>query len=410
MPRLDFKGRVFVENHHLAVPFHELLPVRAKGLSERASLHDNLIIHGDNLAALKALLPTYHGKVKCIYIDPPYNTGKEGWAYNDRVNSPLMQDWLARVVDRDDLTRHDKWCAMMLPRLKLLRELLRDDGAIFVSIDDNELHHLRCLMDEVFGEHNRVGQIVWHGSTDNNPTNIATEHEYIVCYAANNTELEEVWKSRSFGPKDALQRVGTELLETYPELDECQREYSRWLKEHKTQVRPLDRYKFIDEGGVFTGSQSVHNPGREGYRYDVPHPVTGKPCKQPLMGYRFPPDTMEQLLAEDCVIFGADESKIVEIKAYVDDYEAKLGSVIQGIDSRRGANEIRRIFPDNPQVFKNPKPSTLIAELLAFATDTDSIVLDSFAGSGTTAHAVLAQNRQDGGNRRFILIECEDYA
>ena len=410
MPRLNFKGRVFVENHHLAVPFHELLPVREKGLSKKVSLRDNLIIHGDNLAALKALLPTYHGKVKCIYIDPPYNTGKEGWAYNDRVNSPLMQDWLGRVVDRDDLTRHDKWCCMMLPRLKLLRELLRDDGVIFVSVDDNEVHHLSCLMDEVFGEHNRVGQIVWHGSTDNNPTNIATEHEYIVCYAANRAELAEVWKSASFGPKAALQRVGNELLETYPKLEECQREYSRWLKEHKTQVKPLDRYKFIDEGGVFTGSQSVHNPGREGYRYDVLHPVTGKPCKQPLMGYRFPPSTMERLLAEDRVIFGVDESKIVEIKAYVDDYEAKLGSVIQGIDSRRGANEIRRIFPDHAQIFKNPKPSTLIAELLAFATDRDAIVLDSFAGSGTTADAVLAQNRQDGGNRRFILVECEDYA
>jgi len=134
---LGFRGKVFVENHHLAVPFHELLPVREKGLSETASLHDNLIIHGDNLAALKSLLPTYHGKVKCVYIDPPYNTGNEGWAHNDNVNSPLMRDWLGRVVDRDDLTRHDKWCCMMLPRLKLLRELLREDSAIFVSIDDN---------------------------------------------------------------------------------------------------------------------------------------------------------------------------------------------------------------------------------------------------------------------------------
>ena len=126
MPRLHFKGKVFVENHHLAVPFHELLPVREKGLSEKASLRDNLIVHGDNLAALKSLLPTYHGKVKCIYIDPPYNTGKEGWTYNDKVNSPLMRAWLGRVVDRDDLTRHDKWCCMMMPRLKLLRELLRE--------------------------------------------------------------------------------------------------------------------------------------------------------------------------------------------------------------------------------------------------------------------------------------------
>ena len=143
------------------MPFDELLPVREKGLSEKAGLHDNLIVHGDNLAALKSLLPTYHGKVKCVYIDPPYNTGNEGWAYNDNVNSPLMRDWLGRVVDRDDLTRHDKWCCMMMPRLKLLRELLREDGAIFVSIDDNEVHHLRSLMDEMFGEENFLATAIW---------------------------------------------------------------------------------------------------------------------------------------------------------------------------------------------------------------------------------------------------------
>ena len=410
MPRLDFKGRVFVENHHLAVPFHELLPVREKGLSKKASLNDNLIVHGDNLAALKSLLPTYHGKVKCIYIDPPYNTGKEGWAYNDKVNSPLMQAWLGRVVDRDDLTRHDKWSCMMMPRLKLLRELLREDGVIFVSIDDNELHHLICLMDEVFGERNRVGQIIWHGSTDNNPTNIATEHEYIVCYAAKKEELEEEWKSANFAPKAALQRIGAQLLDSHRDPDRRQREYSRWLKEHRVQLKPLDRYKYIDDAGVFTGSQSVHNPGREGYRYDVLHPVTGKPCREPLMGYRFPPSTMERLLAEDRVLFGKDESKIIELKVYADDYRAKLGSIIQGIDSRRGANEIRAIFPEDSRIFKNPKPSTLIGDLLSFASDSESIVLDSFAGSGTTAHAVLDLNHQDGGTRRFILVECEDYA
>ena len=161
MTSLHFKGRVFVENLHLAVPYHELTPVRGKGLSKPVSLHDNLVVHGDNLAGLKALLPTYHGKVKCIYIDPPYNTGNEGWAYNDRVNSPMMKDWFGKVVDRDDLTRHDKWCCMMLPRLKLLRELLRDDGAIFVSIDDNEVHRLRSLMDEVFGEENFIATTIW---------------------------------------------------------------------------------------------------------------------------------------------------------------------------------------------------------------------------------------------------------
>ena len=185
MPSLQFKGRVFVENHHLAVPFHELLPVRSKGLSKKASLHDNLIVEGDNLAALKALLPTYHGKVKCIYIDPPYNTGNERWAYNDNVNSPLMQDWLGRVVDREDLTRHDKWCCMMLPRLKLLRELLRDDGVIFVSIDDNEIHRLRCLMDEVFGEDNFVATVIWQKifSPKNTARQFSQDHDFLLVYA-----------------------------------------------------------------------------------------------------------------------------------------------------------------------------------------------------------------------------------
>ncbi len=183
-------------------------------------------------------MPSYHGRVKCVYIDPPYNTGKEGWAYNDRVNSPLMRAWLGHVVDRDDLTRHDKWCCMMMPRLKLLRELLRKDSVIFVSIDDNELQHLRCLMDEVFGERNRVGQVIWHGSTDNNPTNIATEHEYIVCYAANKDHLEEEWKSAAFGPKKALQRIGAELLDSHPDPAKRQQEYSRWLKKHRAQPSP----------------------------------------------------------------------------------------------------------------------------------------------------------------------------
>src|SRR6059036_3794691 len=139
------------------------------------------IIEGDNLKALKALLPTFHGKIKCIYIDPPYNTGNEGWIYNDKVNSPMMRDWLGRTVDRDDLTRHDKWCCMMLPRLKLLRELLSDDGAIFVSIDNNEGHHLRVLMNEVFGEERFIGEIVWlTRNTDNRvKTNLSIDHEAV---------------------------------------------------------------------------------------------------------------------------------------------------------------------------------------------------------------------------------------
>jgi adenine-specific DNA-methyltransferase len=164
MALLNFKGKALVQNYHLLVPHHELKPVKTKSLTEKASLHDNLVVHGDNLKALKALLPYYHAKVKCVCVDPPYNTGNENWVYNDNVSSPMMQDWLGKTVDREDLTRHDKWLCMMMPRLKLLRDLLTDDGVIFVSIDDNEVHHLRDLMDEVFDEENFVEQFVWKKS------------------------------------------------------------------------------------------------------------------------------------------------------------------------------------------------------------------------------------------------------
>ena len=409
MTSLHFKGRVFVENLHLAVPYHELTPVRGKGLSKPVSMHDNLIVHGDNLAALKALLPTYHGKVKCVYIDPPYNTGNEGWAYNDRVNSPMMKDWFGKVVDRDDLTRHDKWCCMMLPRLKLLRELLRDDGAIFVSIDDNEVHRLRCLMDEVFGEENFVGPVVWRNVTDNNPTNISVEHEYIVCYARSKDDLERVWQAAALPVQRTLTSIGREFIQKHKDQGERQSEYTKWFRENKRQLTPLDRYGYIDDHGIYTGSQSVHNPGKEGYRYDVVHPKTGKPCKEPLMGYRFPEETMRQMLRDEKILFGEDESKIIEIKLYATEYKAKLPSVLE-MDTRLSSYELRSIFAGVRRVFDYAKPSQLMQELLSFSTDKDSIVLDSFAGSGTTAHAVLALNKQDGGNRRFILVECEDYA
>ena len=409
MPSLQFKGRTFVENHHLTVPFHDLRPATDKGLSRPACLHDNLIVHGDNLAALKALLPVYHNRVKCIYVDPPYNTGNEGWAYNDNVNSPMMRAWLGKTVDRDDLTRHDKWCCMMLPRLKLLRELLRPDGAIFVSIDDHEVHHLRALMDEVFGDENFIGTIAWRNVTDNNPTNISTEHEYVTCYAADKESLESVLQTTTLPIKRRLMEVGEEFIAEYADGTARQAAYAKWHRANKSQLGPLDRYKYIDDHGIFTGSQSVHNPGKEGYRYDVPHPKTGRPCKQPLMGYRFPWDTMQRMLQEDRILFGTDDSKIIEIKLYVFGYRAKLPSVIE-LDSRLGSYEINEIFAPKKRAFEFPKPSQLIRDLISFAADRDSIVLDSFAGSGTTAHAVLALNREDGGNRRFVLIECEGYA
>ena len=184
MATLDFKGKALVQNYHLSVKYHELVPKKDKSLTDKVRLDDNLIIHGDNLKALKALLPTYAGKVKCIYIDPPYNTGNEAWAYNDNVNSPMMQEWLGKAVDHEDLTRHDKWLCMMTPRLKLLKELLRDDGVIFISIDDNEVHRLRELLDDIFGETNYVGTFVWRRRASSALADklVSVDHEYVVAY------------------------------------------------------------------------------------------------------------------------------------------------------------------------------------------------------------------------------------
>jgi len=409
MAQIQFKGKSFVQNHHLLVKYHELIPKKDKSLTDKVSLHDNIIIHGDNLKALKALLPLYAGKIKCIYIDPPYNTGKEKWVFNDNVNSPMMQEWLGKVVDAEDLTRHDKWLCMMTPRMKLLRDLLAEDGAILVSIDDNEIHHLRSLMNETFGEHNWLGTVVWRNVTDNNPTNVAVEHEYIICYCKNRDRIAPVWKSKVSDVKGILIKIAKELTSKYKDPEELTKAYKEWLRVNKRFLRPLDRYKYIDEAGVYTGSQSVHNPGREGYRYDVIHPVTRKPCKQPLMGYRFPEETMEALLSKGRILFGNDESKIIELKLYAEEYEDKLPSVIT-LDGRIGAYELRELFPGIKKPFENPKPSQLIEQLLSFTVGPDDIVLDSFAGSGTTAHALLRLNKQNGGKRRFILVECEDYA
>jgi len=410
MTELSFKGKEFVYNHHLAVPFRPLVPDETKGIGPVA-LDGNLIIHGDNLHALKALLPLYAGKVDCIFIDPPYNTGNEGWCYNDNVNAPMIKEWLeSNPIGIEDGLRHDKWCAMMWPRLRLLFDLLSDDGIIFVCIDDNELYNLRLMLDEISGNpSNWIGTIVWKNVTDNNPTRIAVEHEYIVCFSKNKESVEKTWKSQFSDIKDLLVRVGSEFAAKYPDPEEMQAAYTAWFREHRSELWPLDRYKYIDADGIYTGSQSVHNPGREGYRYDVIHPKTGKPCKQPLMGYRFPEETMRDLLAQDKILFGEDHDKIIELKVYAKDFLDKLPSVIE-LDGRTAAYELRQLFPDRKKAFDNPKPTQLVDKILSYATKKDSLVLDSFAGSGTTAHSVMNLNAKDGGQRRFILVEGEGYA
>jgi len=416
MPTLNWIGKDAVVKHHHEVPFHLLKDVPNLACGDPGA--GNLIVQGDNLVALKALLPHYAGQVKCIYIDPPYNTGMDdrdeegkraGWRYSDNVNSPEIREWLGRVVgiESEDLSRHDKWLCMIYPRLALLKRFLRPDGVIFISLDDNEVASLRLIMDELFGRRNFLGCIIWKNTTDNNPTRIVTEHEYVVAYAADASQLPKEWKSVNLDVKSRLLEIGQKFIDEFPDQEERQKEYSKWFRTNKDELWPFDRYKFIDDGGIYTGSQSVHNPGKEGYRFDIPHPVTGKPCKEPLMGYRFPPETAERLLSEGRVLFGEDHTKIIELKVYVKDYRVKLSSLFE-LDGRIGTNEIKTLFPDDKRPFDFPKPTGLIEELLSFTTEGDDLILDSFAGSGTTGQAVLQLNHADGQDRRFILVEMKE--
>lgn len=419
MPTLNWIGKEAVVKHHEEVPVRLLEPVPTLSCGEEHGLGSgNLIVQGDNLHALKALLPRYAGQVKCVYIDPPYNTGQDergadgartGWIYNDKVDSPEIRDWLGRVVgaEAEDLCRHDKWLCMMYPRLRMLRDFLRDDGVVFASIDDIELASLRLLFDEIFGVNNRLGVIVWKNATDNNPTQIASEHEYVLCYAKDKRKTAPVWKSPNLEVKTKLLEIGEQFIREYPDQATRQAAYTRWYRANKPQLWPFEDYKFIDDGGIYTGMRAVHNPGKEGYRYDVIHPDTGKPCQQPMMGYRFPEETMRRLLDEKRILFGTDETKLIELKVYAKDYRSKLSSLFE-LDGRIGTNEIKEIFPEDKRPFDFPKPTELIEELLSFTTSGNDLVLDSFGGSGTTANAVLKLNKADGNSRRFILVEMKD--
>ncbi|OWV84937.1 site-specific DNA-methyltransferase [Rhizobium sp. R693] len=376
----------------------------------------NLFIEGDNLEALKLLQEIYLGQVKLIYADPPYNRKKgNNLVYRDDFVGNTFE-YLEKTNQVDNLENrllansesngrfHSDWLGMIYQRFRVAKNLLAQNGVIMISIDDAETANVLHICNEIFGEANFVGTLIWKNATDNNPSNIAIEHESIHVFAKNSTVLEGVWKSLVSDIKDVLVRVGTDLVAQYSDGDELQSAYSAWYRENKAQLGPLADYKFIDEHGVYAGSRSVHNPGKEGYRYDVIHPETGRPCKQPLMGYRFPQETMTRILSEGRVLFGEDESKLIELKVYASEYEDKLSSVFD-LDGRSGAYDLRNLFPEASKVFSNPKPVSLMERLLSFSTGKNDLSIDLFAGSSTLAQAVLELNKRDGGGRQFISIQ-----
>ncbi len=400
--------------------------VPAKDESVNFDETENIFIEGENLEVLKTLQKSYFGKIKMIYIDPPYNTGKDSFIYPDKF-SETKEEYLKRVGDKDEegyMTKdgmfhknskengqyHSNWLNMMYPRLFMAKNLMKDDGVIFVSIDDNEVQNLKLLMNEIFGEENWIGTVVWKNATDNNPTQVAIEHEYMHVYSKNKNSLESEWKSSLSDVKDKLIEIGEKLISENKDLSHLQANYSIWYKENKSYLWPLDRYKYIDFGGVYTGSQSVHNPGKEGYRYDIIHPKTKKPCKQPLMGYRFPETTMNELIENDKIIFGEDEEKIIELKVYAKDFLEKFSSVLE-LDGRLGSYDLKGLFENSKRIFNNPKPLRFLESFFPFVLKEEDIMLDFFSGSSSTAHTVLNLNSKDNGKRKFICVqlpeECE---
>ena len=404
MPILNWIGKDKVINHHLDVPFKVLehsygFDNGIETATETAS--GNKIIHGDNLEALKALLPEYEGKIKCIYIDPPYNTGNEGWIYNDNVNDPKIKKWLGNVVGKEaeDLSRHDKWLCMMYPRLKLLHKLLADDGVIFISIDDNEINHLKMIMNEIFGEKNFIGDFVISSSPsgiDYGP--IGKTHDYAIFYAKNQNsivtyQLRE--EDKQFKYKDNKGEFNLYPLyngnvafnpETRPNLY-----YPFYLNPNKIidtffyEIGLENKEGWIEVYPVISQKEGIPKVWRWGKS------KAAKDLNKEIVGY----------------ITGNGEYRIVQ-KTRLNTKVIRSLQIDTDVSSRKGTAEVQNIFGDKR--FSFPKPIELIKRFISVGADKDAIILDSFSGSGTTAHAVLNLNSQDGGNRKFILVEMEDYA
>jgi len=378
MPELVFKGKEYVYNHHLTVPYRPLLPDAAKSIGP-ADLGGNLIIHGDNLHALKSLLPRYAGKVDLVFIDPPYNTGNENWSYNDNVNSPIMKEWLSsNPVNAEDMLRHDKWLCMMWPRLVLLRELLSEQGSLWMTLDDNEVHRARIMLDEIFGESGHVVQIAWQKRTSReNRATFSPSFDHVLVYSKADAKY--------WGAFRKLLSVSGEILSN-PDSDPR----GPWIsvpfsaqgyRENQVYKITTPSGKVLDppKGRCWAATEPEFKRLLREQKIYFPKDGDGRPRVKQFERKGLVPDTL--WLAEDVGDTESSKKELLSIFAA----EADLG-------------------------LHAPKPTALIERIIHIASDEDSMILDSFAGSGTTAHAVLKANAKDEGHRRFILVEGEGYA
>lgn len=382
MPTLNWIGKDKVLNHHLEVPFHVLerqYSFDEAGKHEEDNGSENMIIHGDNLLALKSLLPKYEGKIKCIYIDPPYNTGNENWVYNDNVNDPQIQRWLHQVVGKEgeDLSRHDKWLCMMYPRLKLLQRLLADDGVIFISIDVFEYAHLKCIMDEIFGIANFRNCIAVRRGIKNVQAQfeevqaLSLGHEYIYLYSKNTqTKLPKLSKPLE------LAKAG------------------KWDTFWRGTDRPTMRYRIFDAlptSGQWRWEENRTRKAMKNYEIYIAQYAD----KMSIDDF-----FIEHLMATNEKLDFVRKNENGVIQYYVPPQTGKLLS----------DNWMDILLSGSFAGFDTEKNVLLIQRIIDWIVSPGEIILDSFAGSGTTAHAVLNMNKADGGNRKFICIEMMDYA
>ena len=373
---------------------------------------ENLYIEGDNLEVLKLLQKSYFGKVKMIYIDPPYNTGKD-FIYKDnfRDNIANYKEITSQTTKANPETNgryHTDWLNMMYPRLKLARNLLRDDGVIFISIDENEQLNLKILCNYIFGEENFAGEIVWKNSSKNDQAYISIQHEYIICYTKNKNCNKGDWKEKKEGLDEIFKAFEKMKKELNSDWDEIHKRAILWYKQF-SEANPIfssKHYNWMDANGVYFPAD-ISGPNYGQYRYDVIHPVTGKICKQPASGWRFPKETMLERISNGLVHFGKDETTIPNNKVYLKDTQFQSLTSIKYKDGRVASKELEKLM--DGKVFTNPKDLNLLNLLFdAIGVDDNDLVLDFFSGSATTAHTVMQMNVNMTGNVKYIMIQLPE--
>ena len=373
----------------------------------------NLYIEGDNLDVLKCLKETYLHKVKMIYIDPPYNTGKD-FIYGDNF-SEKAEDYLIDSGQYDEQGNqletnvesngrfHTDWLNMIYPRLKVARDLLTDNGVIFISIDDHEQENLKKVCDEIYGSANFTGCIVLQTATDNNPRQINTEHEYILCYSKNKA-IQDYWYADSEKAK-LIQEKYLELLQKYgQDIETIQRELRNWIKENAEILKGVSHYDNVDEKGVFHDGD-IANTVFGGYKYDVHHPITGKICKIPDKGFRYPEKTMRDMIKNGEIMFGDDETTLIKPKKRLENAKDVLRSVIYE-DGRSSTKQFEALMARD--IFQNPKSTTILSRLFNFVVEDGDIVMDFFSGSASTAECIMNLNEKKHSNIHYILVQIPE--